>query len=352
MRPLPLNKTVVLTLALAGLVTSACVKSNPPGVGLVKVDTAAVFGVTKAEPPAGFSPSVDLGQNALEIPLADLPTFDLVGRSPDKVLSNELCPVADTRKAFPKESASVNVKGLAPEGVYTWKKDRIIAVNRLAKPPVKVIQGQLESRLIRRVTKTPGNDHQFSFEMVAPNVDNPVNFDVTTFIVNTNPTLLVNERVESRTVGVVPVPGQDVRVAPQNDYPGIFISKVETQNANGGKIGGFAPLRPMLVFPLEEAIVRSGQTFSAIGIDPVSGDVLVNDGVVNATSRIDACGEIVEGYTVTIKQTYTGDFNTTDPEALVGDVDLYGAADADAHRRLHLRHAVRGAADRRVAGYR
>lgn len=328
MRPLPL-KTAAILIAVTGLMSSACVKAKPPGVGLVKVDTNAVFGIDKkSETPAGFAPEVDLGSSASEIPLADLPTFNLVSRGPDKTnLSNEKCPIADTRKVFPKESATVTVRGLPAEGAYQWKKDLLVSKTQVnGKAVVRAVQAQLETRLLRRVQRTSGNDHQFTFETIAPSLSGST-FDVTSFTVNTNPALVVKQRVESRTVGVVPVEGADVVVPPPNDAPGIFINKIETQDAKGVRVGGFTPLRPMLILPLEEGIVHPGGTFSSLGIDASSGDVLYNSGLVNATSRIDACGEVVEGFTVTLNQTLASDFSdpTTSPDGFVTDLDIYGA---------------------------
>jgi hypothetical protein len=130
--------------------------------------------------------------------------------------------------------------------------------------------------------------------------------------------LLVNQRVQSRTIGVVPIPGQDVRIANPSDQPGIFISRIDTQDAKGSRISSFNPVQPMMIAPLDEAILRSGQTFRSVGIDATNTTVIINDGVVGRTSRVDACGEIVEGYAITLHQIATTDINPQDPTTLVG----------------------------------
>src|SRR5205085_922779 len=137
---------------------------------------------------------------------------------------------------------------------------------------------------------------------------------------NSNPTLLYENNVPARTIGVVDVPGQDIRVTPPNDEPGIFITRIQTVNPSGAVVSSFVPVLPMLILPLEGGVVRTGQTFNSIGIDATSGTVLVNRGTVGRASRIDACGEIVEGYVVSLAQTYSGDF---DPANATVDIPNY-----------------------------
>ncbi len=112
---------------------------------------------------------------------------------------------------------------------------------------------------------------------------------------------------------MVDVPGQDIRVRPLQDVPGIYITKIVTVNASGASVTSFTPVVQMLVLPLDGGVIRTNQTFRSIGIDATSGTVLTNDGLVGRTSRIDACGEIVEGFVVSLKQTYSGDLNASDP---------------------------------------
>ncbi len=110
--------------------------------------------------------------------------------------------------------------------------------------------------------------------------------------------------VAGQTIGVVDLPSQEIIITNPADEPGVFLTKIERQNQLGATIATFAPLRPVKYLPLDEALVRSGQGFNSIGIDPRTGEVLIHQGTVLRTSRVDACGEIIEGYTVTATQDF------------------------------------------------
>ena len=302
MQLLPKSKAVALATLIA-LGSAACVKQDAPGVGVVKFESSAVFGITPTKPVVpDFHVPDNLGSVVPDVPFEPrlLPTPD-----PGP------CPPAKLT-AFPKQSATVSITGMPNEGVYRWKRSLFETKNSGLTPPEKAYPFLLQSRAIRRVTKgTTG--HDFDFEMVAPDDFVPGDTIITSFHVDTNPALLVNRRVDSRTIGVVSVPGEDVRVAAPNDEPGIFVSSIEVQDNKGTQLSLFKPVQPMLILPLEGAIVRTGQQFRSVGIDASSGQAIVNDGITGRTSRIDACGEIVEGYGVTLKQTLTQDINTNDP---------------------------------------
>ena len=277
---------------------SACVKQNDPGVGLVKFDSSAVFGIAPKEEPvvAGFELPTDLA----ELPDVSRPITPLRPR-----VDEGPCPEAKLT-AFPARASTVKVDGLPTEGLYRWKRPLLTLKNSAATPPLlKGYPFTLQSRAIRRVVKE--GDHQFSFEMVAPSTLSENRTTITSFRVNTNEQLVVDRRVDSRTIGVVNVPGTDVRVANPSDAPGIFITAIEEQDPQGVRLSRFEPVQPMLVVPLEGGLIRSGQAFRSVGIDATSGSAITNDGIVGRTSRVDACGEIVEGYAVTLHQTLTDD---------------------------------------------
>lgn len=303
---------VALTLTLAAA-SSACVAQHKTGVGVVKFDSSAVFGVANK---------------------TDLPGFDVPDSFPDGVAISELPPVRNLIRpdtaaapvgpcpeakltAFPKKTSSVTVTGMPTPGIYPWKRVDSVQQNIAKNPPRTQRPFALETRAIRRVERQ--SDHQFSFQMLAPDPSGNGNTVITSYMVNTNATLLVDRSIPGRTVGVVPVPTQDVRVGTPGDQGGIFLSRIETQNEKGGRVSVFAPLQPVMVIPLDGGLVRSGQTFKSLGIDPTSQTVLLNDGLVTRTTRIDACGEIVEGYTVAIKQTFSSDL-ALDPATAVDDI--------------------------------
>lgn len=293
----------LIAAVLAVTASSACVKQNEPGVGLVKFDSSTVFGAAKPTELPGFDVPVNFD---------NFPTTSggLIPRNPlQPAPPTGPCPEA-ALTSFPKASATVKVIGTPTPGVYKWKRVAVQRTDRSKNPPVVDLPFDLESRALRRVTRV--NDHSFTYEMVAPDPTNPDNTVITTYMVNNNPALLVDRTVPGRTIGVVPVPTLDLRYGTPGDSGGLYISKIETQNKAGGRISQFAPLQPVLILPMDGAIIRGGQTFQSIGIDPTSQTVLINSGTVLPPNRIDACGEIVEGWSVSLTQTFTSDIQTND----------------------------------------
>jgi hypothetical protein len=309
-----LPKQFAITLVvLSALAASACVHQDDPGVGLVKFDSSAVFGIEPEDKAPVPDFEVPLGVD-FAIPDDGFKPRDL------NVKPDGPCPAAKLT-AFPKAPATVRVQGMPKDGVYKWQRDLVQSKDATANPPTLInLPFTLEGRAIRRVTKE--SDHQFSFEMLAPDAFVRGNTIVTGFRVNTNDQLIAERAVAARTIGVVNVPGTDVRVANPADAPGIFITAIDVQNDNGVRVSSFHPTQPMLIVPLEGGILRSGQQFRSVGIDELSGTTITNDGVVGRTSRVDACGEIVEGYAVTLHQTLSSDLNSQlgdDPEGAAFD---------------------------------
>lgn len=327
MHPKPHRGTRFLAgVALVALIGGACVKSDPPGVSISEVKTSAKFGFEEKDKKlADFDVPQDDSSFVDATPQSSLPELPPLVRPAPRPAGpkvNPDCPEA-LAEAFPKDPATVQVKGVPTEGTYKWKRDLVVKVDRVANPksPFLVQVGLPETRYIRRVTKSTAVPHEYRFDMVAPDATSS-NLVFTSFLVNTNPTLIANERIDARSVGVVDIPGYDLRVPPPNDMPGVYITKIENKDAKNTTVFSFSPVRPMLILPLEEGILRTGQTFSSYGVDPTTGDVLSNEGTVGRESRVDACGEIVAGYAVSLKQSYTRDVNTADPR---GEAEKYGA---------------------------
>ncbi|MEY2398687.1 MAG: hypothetical protein QOJ00_1861 [Actinomycetota bacterium] len=296
--PRALALVVLVTLA-----TGACVKQNKPGVGVVNFDSTAVFGApTNKNDIPGFEAPPQFGD---ELPVDETSNIsDLVRNLAPKIADPGPCPPAKLT-AFPKASATVKPIGAPAEGVYRWKRALVVTKDAAKNPPETARPFGLEDRAIRHVVHD--SDHQFSFEMVAPDSLAPERKVITTFRVNTNPALLVDRTVPARTIGVVPVPGTSVRLVDPGDAAGIYVLSIVEQDSANRELSAFRPVVPMLILPLEGGILRTGETFNSVGIDTSTGAVLANSGTVGRALRIDACGEIVEGYAVALKQTYTAD---------------------------------------------
>lgn len=301
------KRTVVAFLALCALGSAACVKQDPPGVGLVKFDSSAVFGLPP-EDEEPVVPNFSVPEEAFVAGSVILPNRPPV----TQVKSEGPCPAAKLT-AFPKGPATVQVKDMPAAGVYKWKRN-LLAIKDATRNPPQFLNRPfaLEGRAIRRVARD--SDHQFRFEMLSPDPLTNGNTIITSFRVNTNPELVAERTIGTETIGVVNTPGSDVRVVNPQDAPGIFITEIERQDAQGVRVSRFTPVQPMLIVPLEGGILRSGQTFRSVGIDASTGTAITNDGVVGRTSRVDACGEIVEGYTVTLHQTLTSDSQEDSPD--------------------------------------
>ena len=52
--------------------------------------------------------------------------------------------------------------------------------------------------------------------------------------------------------------------------------------------------------------VQPGASFQGVGVDPASGETLEVDGSVDRHERVDACGEILDGWRVTTRETFSG----------------------------------------------
>jgi hypothetical protein len=313
LRPLRLRETTVIAVGFVGLLGAGCVQPSSPGVSVSPLKADIVFGVKDVvetpAPPPNFAPAPvffddeplleddSFDQKVLEIPqLRPIPTTPTAAAAPNP------CPPA-ALTAFPAKIAEVHVDGMPKEGVYKFKRT-------LSATPTggetATLEGY-EQRVIRNIKPTAGSDHEFSYEVLQPDNFNPGKFIVTTFRVNTNPAIIKSVEQAPQTVGVVPVPGAEAIVTPPQDEPGIFVDRFEYLNKDGSRAGTFEPVRPLKYLPLDEGIVRPGQTFDTVGIDATTGTVIRHQGTVLRKTRVDACGDVVEGWLVEAVQTSTDD---------------------------------------------
>jgi len=66
----------------------------------------------------------------------------------------------------------------------------------------------------------------------------------------------------------------------------------------------------VLYLPLD---IVPGEEFNAVGIDPRTGSVLQHQAKVVNRERVDACGEIVDGWVVESTQTFSGTASAAPP---------------------------------------
>ena len=186
-----------------------------------------------------------------------------------------------------------------------------------ALPGVKLPVAGFEQRLVRNVVKV--SETEYTFETVQPelgsNVTTISTFRVKTAAVSktvtppveppdvTHPTAPVPLPITPPGTGPAlpkaPVPGS---VSSGDPERGISLIKLQRVDAAGNSSElNFTP--GVLYLPLE---VVPGEEFNAVGIDTRSGSVLQNQAKVVKRERVDACGEVVDGWVVEATQTFSG----------------------------------------------
>jgi hypothetical protein len=327
---------------LAALLLAGCVKQDAPGVGVQKLAADIVFGVKPAvdTPPPNLEPgqagpgdattyvpepgagsSFDAGPAAggdfsgPNAPRARLPRVTPL--NPPRTT----CPPA-VLTAFPAKEAGQTVEGLPPEGQYRWKRTGTQTVANL--PGVKLPVSGFEQRLVRNVTKV--SDTEYTFETVQPelgtNITTISTFKVKTAAVSKTVTPPVEPPDPNHVTVPVPLPVNVPGTQPPLPKPpvpetasvgdperGISLMKIQRVDAAGNSSElTFSPA--VLYLPLE---VVPGEEWNAVGIDPRTGSVLQNQAKVVKRERVDACGDIVDGWAVESTQTFSGAGQTAPP---------------------------------------
>lgn len=282
-------------LALA-LLTSGCISQGDPNVHVTKVEADLVFGVTEPEPPtapANTNVSDELPPEAFgfdelpdfdEFPDSDFPELPSFQPEPPGE-----CPTAPPT-AVAERPADVNITGMAEEGRYRWQRDGV------QKPagsdePGKIID-TFERRIVRNIKKVSATEH--TFETVQPDISGD-NVIVTTFQVRTD---ALNR---DSTGSGLPVAGPRIGEPDR----GVAITGIETLDSQGNTVSEFNPSTPVLILPLP---VSTNEEYQSVGVDPRTGNTLVHRAHVLARERVDACGEVVDGWAVEAEQT-TSDEN-------------------------------------------
>jgi hypothetical protein len=191
-------------------------------------------------------------------------------------------------------------------------------------PGVKLPVAGFEQRLVRNVTKV--SDTEYTFETVQPELGSDVT-TISTFKVKTGAvSKTVQPPVEppDLTHPTAPVP---LPLTPPGSTPplpkapvpqtisagdperGISLVKLQRVDAAGNSSElNFTP--GVLYLPLE---IVPGEEFKAVGIDTRTGSVLQNQGKVVKRERVDACGDVVDGWVVEATQTFSGTAQTAPP---------------------------------------
>ncbi len=329
----------LMVAGLAALLLAGCVKQDPPGVGIQKLAADIVFGVKPATdtPPPNLEPGL-AGQGDATTYVPDGSTGDEEPPAPgDGDFSGPArpkrgvprlplsppkatCPPA-ALTAFPAKEAGQTVEGLPTEGQYRWKRAGTQTVANL--PGVKLPVSGFEQRLVRNIVKV--SETEYTFETVQPELGGTIT-TISTFKVKigavsktvtppvqpdlTHPTAPVPLPVQvPGTQPALPKPPVPESVSVGDPERGISLLKLQRVDAAGNSSElNFSPA--VLYLPLE---VVPGEEFNSVGIDPRSGSVLQNKAKVVKRERVDACGEVVDGWAVESTQTFSGSGQTAPP---------------------------------------
>jgi len=339
------ERRLVGRLAVAGLAAvllAGCVKQDAPGVGIQKLAADIVFGIKPAPetPPPNLSPGeVGPGDATTYVPDSSI-GFDQgtafgggnfsgpTGRPGPRLPRvtplappKSTCPPA-ALAAFPAKEAGQTVDGVPAEGQYRWKRSGTQTVASL--PNVKLPVSGFEQRLVRNVVKV--SDTEYTFETVQPELDSKVTtistFKVKVGAVSKNVSPPVEPPDLTHPTSPVPLPVTPPGSQPTLPKPplpsnvsagdperGISLVKLQRVDATG-TVSEMTFSPGVLYLPLE---VVPGEEFNAVGIDPRTGSVLQHQAKVIKRDRVDACGEVVDGWVVESTQTFTGPGQTAPP---------------------------------------
>lgn len=271
-------RVAVLGAALAVL-AGGCVHQGEPRVGVKDVSASLVFGVKEAKPlpsaPAvipdiqqggGFS-VIDLGSGGIDLSNP---------RTPPPAKSD--CPVASVTAA-PLKATEADITGPPVPGLYKWKRSGTFTTSDGAKLPF----GGYEGRVITNVKKI--DDNTYTFQMIQPRVDQAL-LQVSTFQVKENAT-------KTQAGGTNGVPIETVR----DPEGGVVLKRIEYYNENGQiqSSSTFNPGSGVLLLPLP---VISGEQYKSVSIDARDGRTIESDATVTRRQRVDACGDLVDGWEV------------------------------------------------------
>ena len=328
---------------LAALFLAGCVERDGPGVAIQKLAADIVFGVKPAveTPPPNLTPGqAGPGDATTYVPQAPVPSSGSeaafgggnfsgpTGRAGPRLPRvtplappKSTCPPA-ALTAFPAKEAGLKVEGAPEQGQYRWKRSGTQTVASL--PNVKLPVAGFEQRLVRNVVKV--SETEFTFETVQPELGTEITtistFKVKVGAVSKTAAPPVEPPDLTRPTSPVPLPVTPPGSTPPLPKPpipssvsvgdperGIALMKLQRVDAAGNTSElTFSP--GVLYLPLD---IVPGEEFKSVGIDPRTGSVLQHQAKVTKRDRVDACGEVVDGWVIESTQTFSGPGQTAPP---------------------------------------
>lgn len=198
--------------------------------------------------------------------------------------------------ASPDRAVSLSVTSPPQEGTYRWQ---VVDSQLISGTNTTLKTTHYVNYVIDNVTKTtttpnpvPGESATttFDYDEVSPGSDGGT--------VTTTYEVKENAPQVSGSAGNV---GQSQHAGEPDR--GVSLAAVVDKNAAGTVTGSFHPSVPVLLFPLD---VQTPQSFQSAGIDPTTGASFSNNATANGqTTRVNACGAYVDGWSVTSTQTFS-----------------------------------------------
>jgi hypothetical protein len=290
----------IASLAALAVLLSACVKPDPPTVGMSKIEASLVFGFSEPDKPlltpieqvaatvvADAPPAEPVEPAGFELPAFELKKFEIPG---EVTTVRPTCPAAP-EGAPAGEPALPRVSADPLQGTTRWKTTGFVSnLNADGTKSRSDLRQGLQDRAYRNFTRV--TDDVYTFEMVQRSGRDAAfvsTFRVNTAAVNVNP---------SDGVGTVVTPGVG---EPER---GITLDRTELVDLRTGQvIESFVPTTGLLLLPLP---VVPGETFQSVAVDPRTGQTIVHDSVIRGNIRYDACGEYVDGWLVESTRTVSG----------------------------------------------
>ena len=304
--------------AAASVALSAC-GTGAPGVAVRRSSTNIEFGVsstTQAAPaaiPQSVAPANLFGVGQIPaFQFATTTTYDFsssaygsTGTPP--AAEQSACPQAPYG-ASPDKAVTPDVAKPPAIGTYKWQ---IIDSQPVSGTKLVLKSARYVSYIIDNVTKVvttpnpvPGEQPTTSFDYDVESPGSKGGTVVTTYQVKESAPQVTES---AGNVGQ----GQTVGTPDR----GLSLVSVTDKNAAGAVTATFQPSAPILLLPLD---VKAPQSFNSGGVDPANGGSFSNQAqVTGQTTRVNACGQLVDGWTVASTQTFTQPSTGTNVTATV-----------------------------------
>lgn len=291
----PRSRLPLAVCIALGVATSGCVQADPPTVGMSKVEASLVFGVSNLPEPVPSPVEEAIRQFS---PVAQVVTEEEAAVEPEQPFEfakpavprsaplprREACPEAPVTAAalVPPQP---RISGDPRLGTNRWLVKGFITTN----DPITGEVGPLtfedfNTRSIRNFVRT--SPDEYAFEEVEVDGD-----DVT----------ITSYRVNNAPVTANPSDGVGIVVTPGIGEPerGIVLTRIEVRDKRTGQTrenGLFEPAGSgLLMLPLP---ATAGETFTSSAVDPRTGQVITHQATVQERQRVDACGDLVDGWGV------------------------------------------------------